>query len=285
MILDSKDSGTVSSEDGDSHHKLHHRRMESRPGSASPDICIDKPGGGIGPSGGYPPLYHPAALHHYRPPTDLKHSPGVSTNSNLNSKPRIWRLADVASKEDKDSSELNHKHYQPPTFPPGFYPPAPGKILSPLPSRVAPYHPYLKHEMTKPEIYRNFNSSIPGHPGMHPDYAILEQYQRALAAQSMHPLSSVISKSMDGSNSSFGPLSLTTNNNNNNNHNNNNNNSSSNNNNNSTSATLPSAGASPSASSTSSSRPENTTPISAIPSTVEQQRSLIENNVAAIATP
>lgn len=284
MCLDSKDSGTVSSEDGDSHHKLNHRPIESRPGSTSPDIC-DKPGGGLVPSGHFP-LYHPGALHHYRPSaSDLKHSPSVSTNSNLNSKPRIWRLADVASKEDKESPELNNKHYQPPSFPPGFYPPAPGKILSPLPSRVAPYHPYLKHEMTKPEIYRSFNSSIPAHHHMpvgHPDYALIESYQRALAAQTMHPLS-VISKSMENNNPSFGPLSLTTNNNNNNNNTNNNNNNSSSNN--SVSVTLPSAGASPSASSTSSSRLDNTTPISTIPSSVEQQRSLIENNVAAIATP
>ncbi|XP_037045063.1 homeobox protein araucan isoform X2 [Bradysia coprophila] len=240
-LLDSKDSGTASSEDGDNHKS--HRLNDNHPGSGSPspDIC-DKPGGGY-------PLYHPAALHHYRPtmgsPLDIKHTPSGSTNPN--SKPRIWSLADMASKEEKESSDLKH---------PPFYQTGPGKILSPLASRM-PYPPYLKHdlkhEVSKPDIYRNFNGP-PSMPVSHPDYVLLESYQRALAAHnnglsaSMHPLSSIMSKSSSEHNSSFAPLSLTTNN----------------------SASVPSSGASPSASSTSS-RPENTTPISVLPNSHDRQ--------------
>lgn len=240
LITDSKDSGTASSEDGDNHKS--HRLNDNHPrsGSASPDIC-DKPGGGY-------PLYHPAALHHYRPtmgsPLDIKHTPSGSTNPN--SKPRIWSLADMASKEEKESSDLKHT---------SFYQTGHGKILSPLASRM-PYPPYLKHdlkhEVSKPDIYRNFNGP-PSMPVSHPDYVLLESYQRALAAHnnglsaSMHPLSSIMSKSAEH-NSSFAPLSLTTNN----------------------STSVPSSGASPSASSTSS-RPENTTPISVLPNSHDRQ--------------
>ncbi|KAJ6642460.1 Homeobox protein araucan [Pseudolycoriella hygida] len=211
----SKDSGTVSSEDGDNHKS--HRLNDNHPGSGSPspDIC-DKPGGVY-------PLYHPAALHHYRPtmgsPLDIKHTPSGSTNPN--SKPRIWSLADMASKEEKESSDLKH---------PSFYQTGP---------------------VSKPDIYRNFNGP-PTMPVSHPDYVLLESYQRALAAHnnglsaSMHP--SLMSKSSSEHNLSFAPLSLTTNN----------------------STSVPSSGASPSASSTSS-RPDNTTPVSVLPNSHERQ--------------
>lgn len=245
---DSKDSGTVSSEDGDVHHKMQ-RLSESRPGSTSPDVC-NRSG-----MGGYP-LYHPANLQHYRPSHEIKHTPGGSTNSNINSKPRIWSLADMASKDEKDSPDARHA---PASLPPGLYPPsAAGKIISPLPSRMH-YNPYMGKD-----LYRNFNSSMPSHVR---DYALLESYQRAL--ESVHPLS-VISKSMESNGPSFAPLSLTTNNNNNNNHHHHHNHT----------AGLPTAGVSPSTSSTSSSRPENTTPLSAMPS---MDRSMIETN--AISTP
>lgn len=244
----------MSSEDGDMHHKMQ-RLSESRPGSTSPDVC-NRPG-----MGGYP-LYHPANLQHYRPPHEIKQTPGGSTNSNLNSKPRIWSLADMASKDEKDSPDAKHA---PTTLPPGLYPPsAAGKIISPLPSRMH-YNPYFKPDMGK-DLYRNFNSSMPPHVR---DYALLESYQRAL--ESVHPLS-VISKSMEANGPSFAPLSLTTNNNNNNNNNNHHHHNHT--------AGLPTAGVSPSASSTSSSRPENTTPLSAMTS---MDRSMIETN--AISTP
>lgn len=215
-------------------HKMH-RLNESRPGSTSPDIR---------PSiGGNYPLYHPASLY-YRQPVDMKHTPGGSTNHSLNSKPRIWSLADMASKEEKQPTDT--KQTPSSATLPGLYPTSAGKIISPLPSRM----PYAPFSMSK-DIYRNFNP--PHLPVRHEYGAFLESYQRAL--ESVHPLSSVISKSMENNNQSFAPLSLTTNN----------NNTSSNNNH---TAGLSAAGVSPSASSTSS-RPENSTPVSTLPSNIE----------------
>lgn len=234
----------MSSEEGDMNHHKMQRLNESRPGSTSPDIC-SRPSG----TGGYP-LYHPASLYHYRPPVDMKHTPGGSTNPSLNSKPRIWSLADMASKEEKQPSDA--KQTPPTATLPGLYPSVAGKIISPLPSRMH-YAPFFKPDMGK-DIYRNFNSTISPHLPVRPDYAFLESYQRAL--ESVHPLSSVISKSMENNNQSYAPLSLTTNNNN-------------NNNNNNHTAGLTAAGVSPSASSTSSSRPDNTTPVSTLPSSIE----------------
>lgn len=109
-----------------------HRLNESRPGSTSPDICNR-------PSGTSYPLYHPANLY-YRPPIDMKHTPGVSTNHSLNSKPRIWSLADMASKEEKHPSDAK---LTPPSALPGLYPSSAGKIVSPLPSRMH-YPPFFK---------------------------------------------------------------------------------------------------------------------------------------------
>lgn len=238
IALDSKDSGTVSSEEGDMNQHKMQRLNESRPGSTSPDIRA--------PGGGSYPLYHPASLY-YRQPVDMKHTPGGSTNHSLNSKPRIWSLADMASKEEKQPADT--KHAPPSATLPGLYPSSAGKIISPLPSRM-PYAPFFKPDMSK-DIYRNFNP--PHLPVRHEYGAFLESYQRAL--ESVHPLSSVISKSMENNNQSFVPLSLTTNNNN------------TNSNNNHT-AGLSAAGVSPSASSTSS-RPENSTPVSTLPSTIE----------------
>lgn len=243
-FIDSKDSGTVSSEDGDMHHKMQ-RLNESRPGSTSPDIC-NRSGGGY-------PLYHPASLHHYRPTNDMKHTPGGSTNPNINSKPRIWSLADMASKEEKEPTDSRHMQSQ---LPPMMYPSSAGKIISPLPSRMH-YGPYFKPDLGK-DLYRNFNNGMPPHLPVR-DYALLESYQRAL--ESVHPFSSVLSKSMENNHPSYAPLSLTTNNNNH-------------------TAALPTAGVSPSASSTSSSRPENTTPLTSMPT---MDRSIIEPN--GISTP
>lgn len=211
-------------------------------------------------------------------PLDIKHTPGGSTNPNLNSnKPRIWSLADMASKEEKESSDSKQQHQQHQPQPQhhhsplGIYQSGPGKILSPLASRM-PYPPYLKHEMTKPDIYRNFSGPPGSHmPVGHPDYALLESYQRALVAHnglaaSMHPLTSMMSKSAAEANVPFAPLSLTTS------HNNNNNN------------TVPSSGASPSASSTSS-RPENTTPLSSMPPSAHERQPQPPDNGITMNTP
>lgn len=146
----------------------------------------------------------------------------------------------AASKEDKDSNDPKQSPLS------GLYPSSHGKILSPLASRM-PYPPYLKHDMSKTaEMYRSFNGPPTSHiPVGHPDYALLESYQRALVAHNglaatmhHHPLSSIMAakQSDGGGNPAFAPLSLTT-----------------------TNTLVPASGASPSTSSTSS-RPENTTP-------------------------
>lgn len=171
---------------------------ESRNGSGpnSPDI-YDRPG--------LPhphPLLHPAAFHHLRPPhpscsppSSIQTSTGT-TNSNPISKPRIWSLADMASKESKDEpSNLSSNPGNP-------YHPSSGKIISPLAARGIHHlhHPYMR-----PELYRNFYSPTAAHAH---DAAFFESYQRTFGASLAHngvPLSSVLSKGPP-----FGPLSLTT---------------------------------------------------------------------------
>lgn len=177
----------------------HGEWSESRNGSGpnSPDI-YDRPG--------LPhphPLFHPAALHHLRPPHPAGSPPNPNqtatgnTNSNSISKPRIWSLADMASKESKDEpSNLSANAGNP------YH--SPGKILSPLAARGL--HP-LHHPYMRPELYRNFYN--PAHLAGNPhEAAIFESYQRTFGASLAHngvPLSSVLSKGPP-----FGPLSLTT---------------------------------------------------------------------------
>lgn len=177
---------------------------ESRNGSGpnSPDI-YDRPG--------LPhphPLFHPAALHHLRPPHSNSSTPNPAqtaagnTNQNSISKPRIWSLADMASKETKDEpSNLSSNTGNP-------YHSSSGKILSPLAARGL--HP-LHHPYMRPELYRNFYGPTAAHLTGNPhDAALFESYQRTFGA-SLHngmssvPLGSVLSKGQP-----FGPLSLTT---------------------------------------------------------------------------
>lgn len=166
---------------------------ESRNGSGpnSPDI-YDR-------SGPHPPhpLFHPSAIHHLRPPHPSGSPPNPNqtasgnTNSNATSKPRIWSLADMAS---KDESPSNGNPYQS----------SPGKILSPLAARGL--HP-LHHPYIRPELYRSFYPSAAHLAGSAHEAAILESYQRTFGnlGHNGHPLSSVLSKAPQ-----FGPLSLTT---------------------------------------------------------------------------
>lgn len=206
------DSGTGSSEDGDRPSRMdlidrppgnNADWNESRNGSGpnSPDI-YDRPGMP------HPhPLFHPAALHHLRPPHPSGSPPNPNqtatgnTNSNSISKPRIWSLADMASKDTKDEpSNLSSNPGNP-------YHPSSGKILSPLAARGL--HP-LHHPYMRPELYRNFYGPTAAHLAGNPhDAAIFESYQRtfgaSLAHNGMPPLSSVLSKGPP-----FGPLSLTT---------------------------------------------------------------------------
>lgn len=227
--LDSKDSGTASSEDGD-------RPMHARPagdtgsewsesradsGPDSPELLGERELRDRPP---YPHPLHPA--YHGLPfppgrlppppttPPSSTTTPGASTPG----KPRIWSLADMAS---KDSDHPHHPHHGPPPGHPGFYP-SPGKLISPLASRgVGPVGPVgLPHPHLHPaaaamhagsfaaraaqqEFYRSFYGSAAGHPS---SAALLETYSRTFGAAGvpangappppgMNPaLSSVLSK-------------------------------------------------------------------------------------------
>uniref|UniRef100_A0A1A9WD55 Homeobox domain-containing protein n=1 Tax=Glossina brevipalpis TaxID=37001 RepID=A0A1A9WD55_9MUSC len=250
-LLDAKDSGLGSNEDKD-HRMLGERPGESnnsewsgsRPGSpnGSPDL-YDRPG--VMPGGGHP-MFHPAALHHFRPPAGsppdiaayhhhqqqllqhhqqaqqqvLNSAASGSTSASLAVKPRIWSLADMASKDaaketNKDSppgSDL------PPTHPafyghPGQHP-GPGKILSPLAARIPNYAPYVR-----PDLYRGFYgpaAAAAAHLGA-PTQEFLEHqrtFGASLAAHNglgMNPLlwKAAVTGAAAGA-PHFAPLSLTT---------------------------------------------------------------------------
>lgn len=184
---------------------------ESRNGSGpnSPDIYDHHRAlsgiPGIPPPGAHS-VFNPAILS-FRPPHISSGSPTnppqtVSGNTNPNvNKPRIWSLADMASKESKDestNSPINGNAYTASMH---------GKILSPLAARSL--HSLHHHPYMRPELYRNFyNPGLHGNPH---DAAILESYQRSFNATLAHngiqpgsvPLSSVLKGTP------FGPLSLT----------------------------------------------------------------------------
>lgn len=153
------DSGTGSSEDGDRPSQIdlmdgpnvRNEWNESRNGSGpdSPDI-YDRSG----------PLFQASTMNSLRTETNPNQTPCGSTNPNISNKPRIWSLADMASKENKNegSSTTNTFHS------------SSGKFHSPLAARGLHnlHHPYIR-----PDIYRNFYS-IPH------DASLLETYQRTL---------------------------------------------------------------------------------------------------------
>lgn len=171
---------------------------ESRNGSGpnSPDI-YDRTGN---PHPAHS-MFNPSVLNLRPPlpggsPTNPPQTVSGNTNPNV-SKPRIWSLADMASKENKDES-TNGNSYSASMH---------GKILSPLAARSL--HP-LHHPYMRPELYRNFYNPATAHlPGGPHDSAILESYQRTFNATLAHngitgsvPLGSVLK-------GPFGPLSLT----------------------------------------------------------------------------
>lgn len=211
FIIDSKDSGTGSSEDGD---RTPHPRLvgdagsewsESRPDSGpdSPECLYDRS--------------HPAFL----PPRSSGSPPQLSVSSA--SKPRIWSLADMASKENDSQSH---------TASSAFYSTATGRLVAPLSGRlVPPGIPSTPYTRTH-ELYRSLYGSAAaqhlasagGSTGS--EVSLLESYSRSLGASltGLHnsggsgvpsSLSSVISKatlvaaSSTGSSNSL-PISLTT---------------------------------------------------------------------------
>ncbi|TMW51678.1 hypothetical protein DOY81_003244 [Sarcophaga bullata] len=242
-----KDSGLGSNEDKD--HRMpgegNSEWSGSRPGSpnGSPDL-YDRPG--MMPGGGHP-LFHPAALHHFRPPAgsppdiaayhhhqqqllqqhhqaqqNSLHAAGgaVSTTASLAAKPRIWSLADMASKDankegNKDSPPGNDLPATHPAFygHPGQHP-SPGKILSPLAARIPNYSPYVR-----PDLYRGFYgpaAAAAAHLGA-PSQEFLEHqrtFGASLAAHNglgMNPLlwKAAVTGAAAGA-PHFNPLSLTT---------------------------------------------------------------------------
>ncbi|XP_030375257.1 iroquois-class homeodomain protein IRX-2 [Scaptodrosophila lebanonensis] len=252
-LLDAKDSGLGSNEDKDRSGRLgdmltdrpgesnNSEWSESRPGSpnGSPDL-YDRPGGM--PPGAHP-LFHPAALHHhFRPPAgsppdiaayhhhqqqllqqhhqaqqNSLQTPVGATGASMTAKPRIWSLADMASKDGKESAPKENSPGSdlPPTHP-AFYGhpsqhPSPGKILSPLAARLP--HPYVR-----PDLYRGFYgpaAAAAAHLSA-PTQEFLEHQRNfgaSLAAHnglSMNPLLWKAAVSGAASGPHFAPLSLTT---------------------------------------------------------------------------
>ncbi|KAJ8945389.1 hypothetical protein NQ318_015996 [Aromia moschata] len=147
-LLDSKDSGTASSEDGD---RPPHSRLvadtasewsESRPDSGpdSPEIYERPP--------------HPAFL----PPRSSGSPPQLSAS--VTSKPRIWSLADMASKESDGAPQPNA---------PTLYSTAANRLVPPLGTRLPPPQPAL-------------SAHLAAASGGSPDASLLETYQRTLGA-------------------------------------------------------------------------------------------------------
>lgn len=173
-------------------HPGHHDWSGSRNGSGpnSPDLMYDPrhPGHPAHPGHHHlgHTLFHPGALQHLRPPVGTPPDSNHNTTPNTNNKPRIWSLADMASKENSSSKDRDEN--------PGLYAQnsSPSKIMSPL-ARGLPYHPYL----ARPDAYRGL------YPTAH-DLAALEQYQRHILA------ANGFSSSLMGKGGSFTPLSLTT---------------------------------------------------------------------------
>lgn len=163
-IIDSKDSGTASSEDGD---RPPHSRLvadtasewsESRPDSGpdSPEIYERPP--------------HPAFLT----PQSSGSPPQLSAT--VSSKPRIWSLADMASKESDGS---------PNSAVSTLYSTAAGRLVPPLGGRLPPPGLHTSPYPRPHDFYRSLYSPAAAHhlaaaSGGSPDASLLETYQRTL---------------------------------------------------------------------------------------------------------
>ena len=209
---DSKDSGTGSSEDGErpAHRldllhasggaggfpvKAESEWSESRADSGpdSPECLFDQR------EPRHPlQLQHPAYLassrllrhpspeatspgSHHIPPSTSATSTGTATT-----KPRIWSLADMASKDGDHPSPNSGSLMSP--YPSGGGSAGGGKIVSPLASRLPPHHPLhpAMHPGSQfvrphPDIFRNFYGSP--HLGSG-DISLFETYSRTLGGLS-----------------------------------------------------------------------------------------------------
>ena len=169
-----KDSGTGSSEDGDhrpsrstlTNQSRDNNWNESRNGSGnnSPEI-FDR-------TGSTHPLFHSESLKNFRiantSSVEAIQTPSASLNINAINKPRIWSLADLASKESKYEAPASKAHSIQATA---------GKIPLTSRSHHQPHHPYIR-----PELYRGFYGPTTHLSNPPSDVTLLESYQRSLGA-------------------------------------------------------------------------------------------------------
>lgn len=137
---------------------------ESRPDSGpdSPECLFERPQHFLHPA--YHGLHHPHARFQSSPPPSL--SLGTTTSPVNVNKPRIWSLADMASKENDIRSSLPSSVF------------ASGKMISPLAGR--PHH--LPHPNSyRHDLYRLYGSHLGAHPA---STEFLEQYQRHISSLS-----------------------------------------------------------------------------------------------------
>lgn len=137
---------------------------ESRPDSGpdSPECLFERPQHFLHPA--YHGLHHPHARFQSSPPPSL--SLGATTSPVNVNKPRIWSLADMASKENDIRSSLPSSVF------------SSGKMISPLAGR--PHH--LPHPNSyRHDLYRLYGSHLGAHPS---STEFLEQYQRHISSLS-----------------------------------------------------------------------------------------------------
>lgn len=186
LVTDSKDSGTGSSEDGDrpSHPRLApdtgSEWSESRPDSGpdSPECLFDR--------------NHPAFL----PPRSSGSPPPLSGTSS--SKPRIWSLADMASKESDGP---------PPSASSTFYSTAAGRLVPPLAGRLPPPGLHTSPYARTHEFYRSLYGPVAaqqltasGSSSGTPDVSLLETYSRTLGVGLVGQQNSTSASSSSGVN-------------------------------------------------------------------------------------
>nr|XP_023018835.1 homeobox protein caupolican [Leptinotarsa decemlineata] len=165
-ILDSKDSGTASSEDGD---RPPHSRLAADTASEWSESRHDS-----GPDS--PEIYdrppHPAFL----PPRSSGSPPHLSAS--VTTKPRIWSLADMASKESDGP---------PHTTASSLYSTAAGRLVPPLGARLPPPGLHTAPYARPHDFYRSLYSPaaaaqhLVAASGGSPD-SLLESYQRTIGA-------------------------------------------------------------------------------------------------------
>ncbi|XP_059482929.1 homeobox protein caupolican [Neocloeon triangulifer] len=180
--LDSKDSGTASSEDGERpHHRLELMNRPPRPDTgtgsdwsdARPDSGPDSP----------EYLYEKAQhhQHHMLHHPAVKVAPGSPPSDGV-VKPRIWSLADMASKENDHSAPPSHHasaFYSGKLVPASMAARAAAAAAAGL-AQHPPHHPmYARPPAPHPDLYRLYSGAAAHlHGG---DVSLLESYTRQFA--------------------------------------------------------------------------------------------------------